>query len=209
MKFKKLIEIGKELFPINRSLTGTGNFKTLQIIKKQVPKLKIKKFRCGKKVYDWKIPDEWNVKSAYIIDKRNKKIVDYKNNNLHLVGYSNPVQKLVKKSELLEHIHSIKNMPNSIPYITSYYNKYWGFCLTHSQKLKIMKSYKSQDKFLVNINSRFNKLGKMHYGELVLPGISKSEILISTYICHPSMANNELSGPLVSIALINFSKKLN
>ena len=208
MNANKLIKIGKKLFPINRSLTGEGNFKTLKILKKEIPDLKIKVFRSRKKVYDWRVPDEWNVKFAYIKDKKDKKILDFKNNNLHLVGYSQPIKKQITKTELLKHLHSIKSMPSSVPYITSYYNKYWGFCLTHRQKMSIVKNYKSEDKFQININSNFNKLGKMHYGELVLNGKNKSEILISTYICHPSMANNELSGPLVSIALIKFFKKI-
>ena len=209
MNTNKLIKIGKKLFPINRSLTGKGNYKTLKILKKEIPDLKIKVFKSRKKVYDWRIPDEWNVKFAYIKDKKDKKILDFKNNNLHLVGYCQPIKKQITKTELLKHLHSVKSMPSSVPYITSYYNKYWGFCLTHRQKMSIVKNYKSEDKFQININSSFNKLGKMHYGELVINGETKSEILISTYICHPSMANNELSGPLVSIALINFSKKLN
>ena len=208
MNPNKLIKIGKKLFPINRSLTGRGNLKTLKMIKKEIPNLKIKVFKSRKKVYDWRIPDEWNVKFAYLKDKKDKKILDFKNNNLHLVGYSQPIKKQLNKTELLKHLHSTKSMPTSVPYITSYYNKYWGFCLTHKQKMSIIKNYKSDDKFQVNINSNFKKLGKMHYGELVLNGKTKSEILISTYICHPSMANNELSGPLVSIALINFFKKI-
>jgi len=208
MNTNKLIKIGKKLFPINRSLTGKGNFKTLKILKKEIPDLKIKVFKSRKKVYDWRIPDEWNVKFAYIKDKKDKKILDFKNNNLHLVGYCQPIKKQITKTELLKHLHSVKSMPSSVPYITSYYNKYWGFCLTHRQKMSIVKNYKSEDKFQININSSFNKLGKMHYGELVINGETKSEILISTYICHPSMANNELSGPLVSIALINFFKKV-
>ena len=208
MNPNKLIKIGKKLFPINRSLTGRGNLKTLKMIKKEIPNLKIKVFKSRKKVYDWRIPDEWNVKFAYLKDKKDKKILDFKNNNLHLVGYSQPIKKQLNKTELLKHLHSTKSMPTSVPYITSYYNKYWGFCLTHKQKMSIIKNYKSSDKFQVNIKSNFKKKGKMHYGELVLDGKTKSEILISTYICHPSMANNELSGPLVSIALINFFKKI-
>lgn len=203
-----LIKLGKQLFPLNRSLTGEGSLKTLKILKKRIPKLKIKKFKSGKKVYDWKIPKEWNVFDAYVKDKFGKKIVDFKKNNLHLVGYSEPFKKKLNKKELFKHLHSLKFLPNAIPYITSYYNKYWGFCVTHKSKKLFNKIYKDQDKFDVLVNSKFNKHGNMHYGEIVLPGESKKEILVSTYICHPSMANNELSGPLVAVALINyFSKK--
>ncbi len=203
-----LIKLGRQLFPLNRSLTGEGSLKTLKILKKRIPKLKIKKFKSGKKVYDWKIPKEWNVFDAYVKDKFGKKIIDFKKNNLHLVGYSEPLKKKLNKKELFKHLHSLKFLPNAIPYITSYYNKYWGFCVTHKRKKLFDKIYSDQDKFDVLINSKFNKYGNMHYGEIILPGESKKEILVSTYICHPSMANNELSGPLVAVALINyFSKK--
>ena len=198
-------KIIKDLFNINRSLTGKGNLKTLRYIKKIVPKLKIKYFNTGERYYDWTIPKEWNVTDAYIEDLKGKKVIDFKKNNLHLVGYSEPIKKIVKKKELLEHLHSLKNNKKAIPYVTSYFNKYWGFCLTHEQKVKL-----KDEKYMVYIDSKFTN-GKMHYGELIHKGKSDKEILISTYICHPSMANNELSGPIVSMSLINFfqKKKLN
>ena len=201
---RKLIKLGKKLFPINRSLTGKGSLKTLKIIRSEIPNLKIKKFKSGKKVYDWKIPSEWNAYDAYVKDKRGRKIIDFKKNNLHLVGYSKPIKKKINKQELFKHLHTLEKLPKAIPYVTSYYNKYWGFCLTHNQKKLINKNYRIKDKFEICINTKFNKSGFMHYGELILPGLSKKEILISTYICHPSMANNELSGPLVAIALSKF-----
>ena len=197
----------KTLYPINRSLTGKGTKKTLKLIKKYFPNLKIKKFKCNTKVFDWKIPDEWNVYDAYILDKFGNKIIDFKKNNLHLVGYSIPVNKIVSKSELLKNLYSIKKMPNAIPYITSYYKKRWGFCVSHNQKKTIIKKFHNKDKFKVIIKSKFNKNGYMNYGELIVKGKSKKEILISTYICHPSMANNELSGPMVSMSLINYFQK--
>ena len=201
---RKLIKLGKKLFPINRSLTGKGSLKTLKIIRSEIPNLKIKKFKSGKKVYDWKIPSEWNAYDAYVKDKRGRKIIDFKKNNLHLVGYSKPIKKKINKQELFKHLHTLEKLPKAIPYVTSYYNKYWGFCSTHNQKKLINKNYRIKDKFEICINTKFNKSGFMHYGELILPGLSKKEILISTYICHPSMANNELSGPLVAIALSKF-----
>ena len=160
------------------------------------------------KVFDWKVPLEWNVKDAYILDKNNKKIVDFKNNNLHLVGYSIPVNKFFSKKELFNRIHSKPRQPKAIPYITSYYKKYWGFCITHNEKLKFIKNYKNSDKFKVVIKSNLNSNGHLNYGELILKGKSKQEIFISTYICHPSMANNELSGPIVSMSLINHFSKI-
>ena len=207
---KKIYKIGKKIFFINRSITGKGVKKTLLIFKKEIKKLKIKNLRSGTKVFDWKIPPEWNVEEAYIKDKFGKKIIDIKNNNLHLVGYSTPTRSILKKKNLLKRIHSIKKQPNAIPYLTSYYKKYWGFCETHKKKREIEKNYNDNDKFFIKINSKFNKKGSLTYGELIIPGKSKKEILISTYICHPQMANNEISGPLVSLALANyFSRKRN
>ena len=125
------------------------------------------------------------------------------------MGYSKPVNKYLKKKELLKKLYSLKKQKNAIPYITSYYKKDWGFCIKHSQKKKIINFYKSEDLFKILIKSNFNKKGYLNYGELVIKGKLKKEILITTYICHPSMANNELSGPIVSMSLINFLKKKN
>ena len=205
---KKYYNLGKKkLFPICRSITGPGTRETLKIIKNQFSKLKIKKIKSGTKVFDWRIPPEWNVKDAYILDKHNNKIVDFKKNNLHLVGYSTPIRKYLDKNELYKNLYFLKKQPDAIPYVTSYYKKRWGFCLNYNQKKKLDKYYSKQDIFKVVINSNFNKKGFLNYGELVLKGISSKEILISTYICHPSMANNELSGIIVSMGLINHFKK--
>ena len=212
MTIKKYYNIAKtQLFPITRSLTGEGVKKTLNIIKKEFPKLKIKKFKSGTKVFDWGIPEEWNVTDAYIIDKYNNKIIDFKKNNLHLVGYSIPIKKNITKKELFKNLYFLKNQPNAIPYITSYYKRRWGFCISYNEYKILDKRYSLNDKFKVVINSNLNKKGNLNYGELILKGKSKKEILISTYICHPSMANNELSGPIVSMGLINYfkNKKLN
>ena len=209
MTLSKYYNIGKKiLYPLNRSLTGDGTKKTLKIIKKEFPNLKIKKIKSGTNVFDWKIPYEWNISDAFVLDKKGKKIIDFKNNNLHLVGYSRPISKIIKKAELIKNIYSIKNQPNAIPYITSYYKKRWGFCLSHNDKNKILRNYKKNDKFKINIKSNFNHKGNMNYGELLLKGESTDEILISTYVCHPSMANNELSGPIVSMCLMNYYQKL-
>tara|TARA_Y100000992_G_C21271433_1_gene497137 strand:+ start:2075 stop:3364 length:1290 start_codon:yes stop_codon:yes gene_type:complete len=197
----------KKLFPLNRSITGSGINETLKIIKKEFPKLKIHSVKSGTQVFDWKIPPEWNIKSAYVIDKFGKKIIDFKENNLHVVGYSTPINRILTKKKLFEKIHSIPKEPNAIPYITSYYKKYWGFCLAHKKKREFLNKYKDEDKFKVVINSTLNKKGKLTYGELLIKGKSKQEILISTYICHPSMANNELSGPIVSMSLIKYFLK--
>ena len=130
-RIKKYYDIGKiKLYPICRSLTGNGTRETLKIIKNNFPKLKIFKEKSGKRVFDWKIPPEWNIQDAFVLDKSDKKIIDFKQNNLHLVGYSVPVNKVIKRDELIKHLHSIPKQPKAIPYVTSYYKKYWGFCIT-------------------------------------------------------------------------------
>jgi len=196
-----------KLFPICRSITGNGIKKSLFLIKKKFPKLKIKKIESQKKIFDWKVPPEWNVKDAYITDEKGIKIVDFKINNLHLVSFSKRVNKSVIKKNLLKHLHYRKDLPNAIPYVTSYYKNYWGFCVSYNQYKKILKNYSDKSKFKINIDTNFNKKGYLNYGELILKGKTKKEILVSTYLCHPSMANNELSGPIVSMNLINFFSK--
>ena len=196
-----------KLFLINRSLTGQGVLKTLKIIKKEFPELQIKKIKSGTKVFDWKVPEEWNVKDAYVLDKNDKKIIDFRKNNLHLLGYSIPIKKQLDKKNFLKSLYYLKDQPTAIPYVTSYYKRRWGFSVSYNHYKKIKKNYLSKDKFRISIDSKLNKKGNLTYGELVLKGKSKQEIMISTYICHPSMANNELSGPIVSMSLINYFKK--
>ena len=204
-KYYKLAKFN--LFPICRSLTGRGIKKTLKIIKNEFSDLKIYSIPSGTKVFDWNVPSEWNVTDAYVLDKDNKKIINFKLNSLHLIGYSIPVNKLLNKIQLFKNLYSLPKQPEAIPYITSYYKKYWGFCITHNKKIEFDKKYKKNDKFKVIIKSNLNSNGNLNYGELIIPGKSKQEILISTYICHPSMANNELSGPIVAMSLIKHFKK--
>ncbi len=208
MSLKKYLSLAKfELFPICRSITGNGFLRSLKIIQSEIPLLKIYKVKSGTRVFDWKIPKEWNIKDAFIKDKNNKKIVDFKNNNLHVVNYSYPVNRIINKKILLKKIHTIKNKKDSIPYVTSYYKKDWGFCISENQKNRIIRNYGAKDLFKIKIQSSLNKNGFLNYGEVILKGKSKQEIFISTYLCHPSMANNELSGPIVTMALIDFFKK--
>lgn len=191
----------KQLFPFNRSLTGEGTLKTLKVIQKILPKLKIKNIKSGEKVFDWIVPDEWNVKEAYIQFKK-KKIIDFKNNNLHLVSYSVPIKKKLNFSILKKKLYYLKKQPDAIPYVTSYYNKDWGFCLTYKNYLKLNK----KGKYKIFINSTLKK-GKLNYGEILIKGKSDKEIFLNTYICHPSMANNELSGPCVLTNLVKWIQK--
>ena len=198
MNGKIIYKLAKKLWPINRSLTGSGNRQTLKILKKILPLLRIRSVKSGTRAFDWKIPPEWNVKEAFIKDIKNKKVIDFKRNNLHLVGYSKRVKQKLSFSELKQKLYYIKKFPNFIPYVTSYYKKKdWGFCVSYNQ-FKILKKEKF---YKVNIDTSFDTKGSLNYGEIYLPGKSKKEIFFSTYICHPSMANNELSGPSVAIYL--------
>ena len=207
MSTAKYLHLAKnKLFSICRSITGRGIEKTLKIIKQEFPQLKIYKIKSGKEVFDWKIPLQWEIDEAYILDKDSNRIIDFKRNNLHIVGYSYPVNKKITLNNLLKKIHSLPNQPLAIPYCTSYYKKYWGFCVADKEKKELRKKYKKNDLFRVIIKSKLKK-GFLKYGELLIKGKSKQEILISTYVCHPSMANNELSGPIVSMSLINFFLK--
>jgi aminopeptidase-like protein len=195
-------QFAKELWPINRSITGEGVRETLKKISTHLTKLDIKSVPSGTKVFDWVIPPEWYVREAYIITPDGKKICDYSINNLHLVGYSIPFRGRMKLEELQKHLHSLPEQPNAIPYITSYYEERWGFCLTQEQRDLL-----EDGEYEVVVNSKLFE-GQLNYGELVLPGESDQEIFLSTYICHPSMANNELSGPTVATYLAKWLSEL-
>ena len=187
---KELQSYFKKLFPICRSITGDGFKKSLEIIG-EIVDLKIFKFKTGTKVLDWTIPNEWNIKNAYIIKPNGKKIADFKKHNLHIVNYSQPVNKKISLKNLKEKLHTLPSMPKAIPYITSYYNKDWGFCINHTEYKKLKNG-----NYKVFIDSSLKK-GELTYSESIIPGKTKKEILLSTYLWHPQMANHELSGPLV------------
>ena len=197
----RIMKWANDLFPICRSLTGEGNRKTLRYIKKINKNFKIKNFKSGEKFYDWKIPLEWKIKNAYIKDKLGLKIIDFKKNNLYVLNYSTPIKKRLNFLRLKKNIFTLKKSPSLIPYVTSYYKRRWGFCMEY----KKFKNFRNNQKFDVLIDSKHFK-GKMDYAELVIKGKSKKTILICSYICHPSLANNELSGPLVLTALSKILK---
>lgn len=180
------------LWPINRSLTGNGNRDTLKILS-EIVDLEISEIPSGTECFDWTVPPEWNVNDAWIKDSEGNKIVDFLKNNLHLLGYSENFSGRIDLNELKGHLYSLSEQPEVIPYMTSYYKPRWGFCISHKQLDQLM-----DDTYEVLIDSESDAKGSMTIGEAVLKGESDKEILLSTYICHPSMANNELSGPLVT-----------
>lgn len=186
----------RRLFPLCRSLTGEGNRETLRILNEIVP---IRQFEVpsGTAVYDWVIPDEWHIRDAWIAAPDGRRIVDFKASNLHVVGYSEPVKGHFSWAELQPHLHIHPQLADAVPYRTSYYQRDWGFCLTHSQYHELEQL---GGPFEVVIDSTLQP-GSLTYGELLLPGQSRQEILLSCYICHPSMANDSLSGVLLTAFL--------
>lgn len=192
---KGIYNLVKKLFPICRSITGNGVRETLRHISEILPGFQIIEIPSGTEVFDWKVPDEWNIKDAWVKDSSGNKIVDFKKSNLHIVNYSIPFEGEVTLKELKRHLYTLPDQPDVIPYIASYYEKKWGFCLTYSdyKNLKDVKYYVKVDSTL--------KPGSMTYGELIIEGQTNKEVLLSTNICHPSMANNELSGPALTTFL--------
>lgn len=194
--------LAKKLFPICRSITGNGVRKTLKILKQEFPDMKIYEIASGTKVFDWTVPKEWNINDAYIEDSNGKRIIDFKETNLYVMGYSCPLDEYLSLNELKKIIYTLPEQPDVIPYVTSYYKERSGFCMSENQKNALQEGI-----YHCVIDSEL-KAGSLTYGEIIIPGETKEEILLSTYICHPSMANNEVSGPVVSIELAKWLIKL-
>lgn len=199
---QQMYQWAEDLFPIHRSLTGDGVRTTLRYLKEKMPGLKIHDIKSGSRVFDWTVPDEWNVSEAYIEDESGRKIVDIKDHNLHLVGYSVPVDIWLSREELDNHLYSLPDLPDAIPYITSYYHRNWGFCLPYNTREALTDGL-----YHAVVKSELKK-GVMNYADLVIPGATEKEIFFSTYICHPSMGNNELSGLVLATALAKYVSSL-
>lgn len=206
---KKNQEIGhtmylwaKDLFSICRSITGNGVRQTLAYIKKLIPNLTVHEVPSGTPAFDWIVPDEWNIEDAYVLNSRNERIIDFKKNNLHVMGYSEPVEIKLSLEKLKPYLHTLQNQPDAIPYVTSYYKRHWGFCLSLNDLQKM-----EPGEYTAVIKSTLIP-GSLTYADLIIPGKEEKEVLLSTYICHPSMANNELSGPVVTTALTRWLSSL-
>ncbi len=186
-----------ELFPICRSITGEGLRETLRRIRDEIP-LGLFEVASGTQVFDWRVPKEWNVKDAWIKNARGEKVVDFRRSNLHVVNYSIPIRRNIQLAELRQHLHSLPDRPDWIPYRTSYYKEDWGFCLAHKDLQEL-----ADGEYEVCIDSRLEE-GSLTFGEYYIPGKSADEILLSCHACHPSLCNDNLSG----IALVTFLAKL-
>lgn len=179
-----------KLWPICRSITGNGLRESFKILSDIIP-LQLTEVPTGTPVFDWVIPKEWNITDAYIITPEGKKICDFNANNLHVVNYSVPIKEEMPYEELVKHLYTLDRLPGAVPYVTSYYREKWGFCLSKNEFDTLPKT----GNYRVVIDSEL-KAGSLTYGECILKGETSDEILLSSYLCHPSMANNELSGPL-------------
>ncbi|MDY6104580.1 MAG: DUF4910 domain-containing protein [Acetatifactor sp.] len=205
---KEILETGQEmydfagrLFPIGRSLTGEGVRETLRLIQEQVPELEIHEVPSGSQAFDWTVPKEWEITEGYIEDEDGGRVVDYHENNLCVMGYSVPVDRYVSREELFEYVKVEENQPDVIPYVTSYYSPRFAFCMSKNKR----DSLKPGTYHMVIRSRHFD--GVLNYGEIYLPGESEKEVLLSTYICHPSMANNEVSGPVLTTWLAKWLKQ--
>ncbi len=192
-----LYQLAAELYPICRSITGEGVRRSLKILQQYLP-IEIKSIASGSTVYDWEVPAEWNARGATLIDPTGRVVADFNWHNLHLLNYSLPVNRQIGWEELKCHLFTLPAQPELIPYRTSYYQPQWGFCLPHNRYEQL-----PDGKYQVHIDTTV-KQGHMHWGELYLPGESDEEVLFSAHICHPSLANDNLSGIVVALGLARF-----
>jgi aminopeptidase-like protein len=188
------LELVRRLFPICRSLTGDGVRETFDVLEEHVPLVR-REIASGAKVFDWFVPDEWNIREAHITAPDGTRVVDFERLNLHVVGYSEPVRATMPLETLKERLHTLPDQPDLIPYRTSYYHRTWGFCLSHRQ----LEELEPGD-YEVVIDSTLEP-GSLSYAEMVVEGSGVDEVLLSTYVCHPSLANDNVSGIAVAAML--------
>ncbi|MEM6965357.1 MAG: DUF4910 domain-containing protein [Bacteroidota bacterium] len=184
---ERIHALAEQLYPICRSITGNGVRETLRLLQEEIP-LQIFEVPSGTQVFDWTVPEEWNIRDAWVKNEQGEKIIDFKKHNLHLLNYSIPIHQKVTLKELKKHLYTLPQQPDLIPYKTSYYQKNWGFCCTHH----LMESLE-EGAYEVYIDSSLEK-GSLTYGEFFIPGESKEEIVFTAHICHPSLANDNLAG---------------
>jgi aminopeptidase-like protein len=188
-------ELITRLYPICRSITGDGLRETLRIIQEQVS-IELREVPSGTKVFDWTVPKEWNIRDAWIKNSKGERLVDFRKLNLHVVSYSSPIRGLMRLAELRDHLFTLPEQPDRVPYRTSYYTESWGFCLSQSQ----LSQLREDEQYDVCIDSSLEN-GHLTYGELLLKGNEPGEVLISCHVCHPSLANDNLSGMAVATEL--------
>lgn len=192
---EELHALVRRLYPLCRSITGDGVRQTLSILREYLPALQVHEVPTGTPVLDWQVPLEWNIRDAWVKDSQGQRVIDFQQHNLHVLGYSQPVAGWFSLAELKEHLYSLPEQPDLIPYRTAYYAETWGFCLSHKQLLAL-----DEDQYEVGIDSTLAP-GALTYGELLLPGELEEEVLLSCHICHPSLANDNLSAIAVATFL--------
>lgn len=200
---KMIFKIAERIFPIARSLTGPGVEETLRVLSEYIPDLQVHHVPTGTPVFDWTVPKEWHIRGGYIADETGRHIIDFAQNNLHIMGYSTPVDEWVSYEELCRVLYTQPDQPDVIPYVTSYYKERYGFCMSEKQKRGLDKNAR----YHIKIDSELVD-GSLTYADWVLHGETEQEILFDTYVCHPSMANNECSGPALATALMMWLQSL-
>ncbi|WP_289261521.1 DUF4910 domain-containing protein [Campylobacter sp.] len=205
MEQNRMYKLISKLYKIPRSITGDGFRDSLDIIDKAIGGVERFSIPSGTQVYDWRVPPEWVIRDGYIITPNGKKICQFKEHNLHILNYSAPIDKKLSLDELKEHIYTIPELPNAIAYVTSYYERRWGFCISYNELKEL-----PDGEYHVFIDSEFKDDGELNYAHIIIPSTTGNtkEILISSYLCHPQMANNELSGPAVWSELIRWVRNL-
>lgn len=192
-----MTDLAAELYPLHRSLTGPGVRATLARIAEEVP-LEIHEVPTGTRVFDWEIPDEWTLRDAYVADEGGRRLIDVRRSNLHVVGYSQPVRRRMPWRELRERVHTLPDRPQWVPYRTAYFDDAWGFCLDHDSAAALDRDPEREVEVVIDAELA---PGALTWGEVLIPGETTDEILIWTHVCHPSLADDNLSGIVVAAAL--------